>query len=97
MHISPNPYLPLSKMNFYAGLNIITFDKCEYNNTSTSCLSKTFEWTNDICDQFYVNCDKCGDASTQATATILLALITQFFQLIGNLQRSHGKICKYIQ
>ena len=89
--IATNPDIPLSKMSFYAGLNIIAFDNCEYDNTSTACLSNTLDWSDDLCGQYFDNCDKCEDASTQATVTVLIALITQFFQLMGNLQRSHGK------
>ena len=94
--IATNPDIPLSKMSYYAGLNIIAFDNCEYNKTSTACLSNTLDWSDDLCGLYFNNCDKCEDASTQATATVLIALITQFFQLMGNLQRSHGKIYKYI-
>ena len=79
-------------MSYYAGLNIVAFDKCEFNNTSTACFSNTLDWSDDLCGQYFDNCDNCEDASTQATVTILIALITQFFQLIDNLQRSHGKI-----
>ena len=82
----------LSKLKFYAGLKIIAFDDCKTGTNSVSCPSDQLNWNDDRCDLYFKNCDSCSDTSLHSTVTILIALITQFFQLMTNLTRSHSKL-----
>lgn len=81
----------VSELDFYAGLNIMVIEDCSTGAGTAECPPHSQSWSSLECDKYFEHCDDCADASTRSVVTVLIALITQFFTVMSDLQRSTGR------
>jgi hypothetical protein len=77
-----------SSFDYYAGLNSVVVDGCTGSFKGAACPAHSQLWQTFDCGDLLENCDECGDVASQTIVPVMIALITQLPQIMGDLQRS---------
>ena len=80
--------LEKSDFNFYAGLNRVVVEGCDFGD---SCPPHSQSWDSVSCDEYLEGCSECKSVSSSSVTMVIVSFITQFPQISTDLTRSVGK------
>lgn len=77
-----------SSFSYYAGLNSIVVDGCTDGPNRPTCPPHSQLWATVDCGTYLNHCDECVTAASATIVPVIIALVTQLPQIVGDLQRS---------